>query len=95
MRLIHMVILIHMVAGAEGEEEPGHCVPEEIPASLPCLTAGRTGEEPSPATVSVPVLSTHYTVPLEEDTELLVELGTRESSRDRTWVGCEVRQGRL
>lgn len=83
------------MAEAEREEEPGHCVPEKIPASLPCLTAGRTGEEPSPGTVSVSVLPTHYTVPLEEDTELLVELRTRESSRDRPLVGCEVRQGRL
>lgn len=83
------------MAGTEGEEEPGHYVPEEIPASLLCLTAGRTGEEPSPATVSVSVLPTHYTVPLEEDTELMVELGTREFSRDRPLFGCEVRQGRL
>lgn len=82
-----MVILIHMVAGGEGEEEPGHCVPEEIPASLPCLTAGWTGEKPSPATVSVSLLPTHYTVPLEEDTEILVDLGIESRVLQRQDLG--------
>lgn len=42
-----------------GKREETQGLSEESPASLPCLTAGRRREEPSPATVSASVLSTH------------------------------------
>lgn len=76
--------------GDEREERPASCVSEESPASLPCPSAERRGEEPSSATVSVSVLSTLYIGLRRRRLWLPVEL-----CRHRPWVGWEVRQGEV